>query len=114
MSKTIRVILFFLLFILLVSGIAVGVGLYNPRAYEGLLNKLVYQNTGYQYSTREISIQLSPAKISIQGFELVNPEWSENPHLLQLGSVEISLDLKQLFNKQFPFWSADLKNADIM
>lgn len=113
MSKTIRVILFFLLFILLVSGIAVGVGLYNPRAYEGLLNKLVYQNTGYQYSTREISIQLSPAKISIQGFELVNPEWSENPHLLQLGSVEISLDLKQLFNKQFPFWSADLKNADI-
>ncbi len=113
MKKVLRVALYTVLLFLLLTGIALAVGLYNPRAYEGLLNKLVYKKTGYQYSTQDLSIQLSPTKISIQGLELNNPEWSQDPKLLTVGNADVSVDLKQLLNKQLPYWQAEIHNAEV-
>ena len=88
---------------MLVNGIALGVGIYNPRANEGILNKLVYKKTGYRYSTHDISIQLSPTKVTIQGLQLNNPEWIQDPKLLVLQNAEFSLDIKQLIDKNYLF-----------
>ena len=113
MKKTIRIILSILLIVLLAVGIIVSIGLFNPRTYEGVLNKLVYKKTGYQYSTNELSIQLSPTIISIKGLELINPDWVENSKLLTLQDAQISIDVAQIFNKQLPFWNAVLNDLEI-
>lgn len=113
MKKLLLLFLFLLLIIILVIGGALGVGIYNPRAYEGLINKLVFNKTGYQYITNDISIQVSPTIVTIQGLKLSNPEWHVDPALLGLGTAVISVDLKQLFNKQLPFWSASLSEVDV-
>ncbi len=113
MKKIIRIVLYTILFVLLVTGLALAVGIYNPRAYEGMLSKLVYKKTGYQYTTQDISIQLSPTKVSIRELELKNPEWSNDPKLLTLQNTEISVAIKKLLSKQKPFWSAILSGVEI-
>ena len=111
MKKILRIFIIILLIALLLVGSALAVGFVNPRAYEGMLNKLVYKKTGYQYSTTDLSIQLSPTIITIDGLKLSNPDWANDPKLLELGNAVITLNVKQLFNKQLPFWSAELKGA---
>ena len=113
MKKIIRIIIYIVLFVLLAMGVALAIGIYNPRAYEGVLSKLIYKKTGYQYTTQDISIQLSPTKVSIRELELKNSEWSNDPKLLTLQNAEISVAIKKLLSKQKPFWSASLKNVEI-
>ena len=113
MKKTLKIFLLIVLALIIVIGTALGVGLYNPRAYENVINKLIYKKTGYQYSTSELSIQLSPTTIFIEDLKLSNPDWSDGPVLLELGSAVVSLDIKQLFNKKFPFWNAVLRKVDV-
>ena len=111
MKKALIVILGIIFIILLLAGVALAVGIYNPRAYEGIISKLVYKNTGYQYSTEDLSIQLSPTKISIQGLVLNNPEWEQDPKLLAVQDAEVDIDLKSLMDKKLPYWSAIIKGC---
>ncbi|MFK7816004.1 MAG: AsmA family protein [Gammaproteobacteria bacterium] len=113
MRKTIRRFLLLTAYILLVVSIVIGVGIYKPRIYESALNTFLYDKTGYQYSTRELSIQLSPTIIKVAGLELRNPEWIQDPKLLSVKNAEISLNLKQFINKENPFWSAALHDVDV-
>ncbi len=113
MKKTIRILLYILIFTLLVVAIAVAIGLYNPRAYEGMLSKFVYNKTGYQYSTSDLSIQLSPTIITIEGFELINPDWGQNSSLLSMQHAEITLELMHLLNNKMPYWKADFNGLDV-
>ena len=113
MKRTLNIIFLIFLFVFLLTGIALAVGVYNPRAFEGMLNKFVYSKTGYQYSTKDIAIQLSPTKIIVHGLVLENPEWVENPRLLTVQDAEVSLNLKRFFNKNLPYWHATVSNAEV-
>ncbi len=113
MKKAIRIFLLSITFILLVVCIFVGIAIYKPQILESTLSSILYDITGYQYSTQELSIQLSPTIITIEGLELSNPEWVQNPKLLSVKNAEISLNFKQFINKQNPFWSAVLSGLDV-
>ncbi len=113
MKKIARIVLLVFISVFLLVGIVAGIGVYNPRAYEGVLNKLVYENTGYQYSTSNLSIQFSPTIITIEDFELINPAWAQNPKLLAVHHAEISIDIEHLIDKKLPFWNASVSDAEI-
>ena len=111
MKKVLSLTFILLLIVFLCTAIAVGIAIYKPQAYEGLLNKVVYSKTGYQYSTKDLSIQLSPTKIIVHGFVLENPEWTENPELLTVQNAEITLNVKRFFKDNLPYWHATVSDA---
>ena len=93
MKKALYIFLFLIVLLLLSLGIAVAVGVNQPRVYEGLINKIVYKNTGYHYSTEKVDLQISPTKVYVQGFVLKNPEWSQDLELLSAEEIEVSLEM---------------------
>lgn len=111
MKKVLSLTFILLLIVFLCTAIAVGIGIYKPQVYEGLLNKVVYSKTGYQYSTKDLAIQLSPTKITVHGFVLKNPEWTENPKLLTVQNAEITLNVKRFFKDNLPYWHATVSDA---
>ena len=113
MKNILRITFIFLIIIFIGIVAALGVGIYKPQVYEGLLNKIVYSKTGYQFSTKDIELQRSPTKLIVQGFVLENPQWTPDPELLLVQNMEVSFNLKRLFKNSFPFWHATFSNAEI-
>ncbi|MEM7400457.1 MAG: AsmA family protein [Pseudomonadota bacterium] len=111
MKRTLFIVILFFLLVLVLAGIALAVGVYNPRVYEGLLNKIVHSKTGYQYSTKDLAIELSPTRINVHGLVLENHEWEENPQLLTVQNAEITLNIKRLFNDNLPYWQAKVSDV---
>jgi len=113
MKKLSKVLLIVFLFIALAFIAAVTIAIYKPQAYENMINKILIKQTGYQYSTKDISIQITPTKIVIDGFELINPEWNSDPILLTVDNIQLSLDIRKLLNNTLPFWGAELQNFEL-
>ncbi len=114
MTKTIKIFLLLFVTVLLLTVTAFAIGLYHPQAYEGVLSKYVFKKTGYQYSTNGLSIQLSPTIITVEGLELINPEWNKNTSLLSMQRAEVELELKNLLNNKKPYWKADVSGLNVL
>jgi len=113
MKPVVRILLICLASFVLLIGAVIGIGIYKPKSYEGLYNWVLYKNTGYRFTTEDISIQFSPTRVFITGLEFNNPEWEANPRLLQLGNAELTIQLGKFFSNELPYWSAVLNDLDV-
>ena len=113
MKTVVRILVICFASFILLIGAAVGIGIYEPKSYEGLYNWVLYKNTGYRFTTEDISIQFSPTKVLITGFVLNNPEWEANPQLLRLGNAELTIQFSKYFRNELPYWGAVLNNSNV-
>lgn len=113
MNKTLKITLFIILIIVLVICLIVGLFLFKPKLFEGTLQSLVTEQTGLEFLTEDISIQLSPAVITLEGLTVLNPEWDSKKPLLDSKQVNISLDIAEIFKREKPFWNIALSDTDL-
>ena len=113
MKTAVRILVICFASFILLIGAVVGIGIYEPKSYEGLYNWVLYKNTGYRFTTEDISIQFSPTKVLITGLVLNNPEWEANPQLLRLGNAELTIQFSKYFRNELPYWSAALNNSNV-
>ena len=113
MKPAVRIFVICLASFVLVIAAVVGIGIYKPKSYEGLYNWMLYKNTGYRFTTEDISIQFSPTRVFITGLELNNPEWDANPRLLEIGNAELTIEIGKIISNELPYWSAVLNDSDL-
>jgi AsmA family protein len=68
----------------------------------GPLNRYVSSKTGRHFEiTRKLDVQLGRTiRILADGIEFANPEWAQNPHLLQAEGAEIQIELLPLLRRR--------------
>ncbi len=113
MKKALKIILIIAIILAFLLAVLIGLVIYKPKLVEGPLQKLLYEQTGLQFTTDKFSLELSPTILSIDGFSLINPEWSSDKPLLELKNVEVKLDLANMHKSENPFWSALINKAKL-
>jgi hypothetical protein len=93
--------------------IAVGLLLWAPMTYFGLLQSQIKSATEYEIEVQALQLDLFPPRVAASNLKLSNPQASAEQDLLTVNQLEIHIDAGRYFDDAPTWWRASASGIDL-
>ncbi len=94
--------------------VALFIVLFDWNWLRGPIERKTYEKTGRELAIKgDLSVKLAwpSPRVRIEGLTFANPAWSKQPHMLDVGAVEVSFSLPELFRRNYVLSEVKLDRA---
>jgi AsmA protein len=94
--------------------VALFIALFDWNWLRGPIERKAYEKTGRELAIKgDLSVKLAwpSPRVRIEGLTFANPAWAKQPHMLDVGAVEVTFSLPELFRRSYVLSEVKLDRA---